>query len=120
MLYLVESRPTIEQGNKVDAGEGPGPIVAKIVERFRPQAVYGNPSRRQIIMVVNLDTPAEMAELMYALTWFTSNEPTWVPRYMPRRSPTRSGFYRRRHRRLNAICLAPRPPRRGRGELYGK
>jgi hypothetical protein len=79
VLYLVESRPTIEQGNKVDAGEGPGPIVAKIVERFRPQAVYGNPSRRQIMMVVNLNTAAEMAELMYALTWFTCSEPTFTP-----------------------------------------
>ena len=36
-------------------------------------------SRRQIIMVVNLDTPAEMAELMYALTWFTCSEPTFTP-----------------------------------------
>ena len=78
MLYLVESHPTIEQGNTVDAGEGPGPVVAKIVERFRPQAVYGNPSRRQIIMVVSLDTPAEMAELMYDLTWFTCRE-TFTP-----------------------------------------
>ena len=30
-------------------------------------------------MVVNLDTPAEMAELMYALTWFTCSEPTFTP-----------------------------------------
>ena len=79
VLYLVKSRPTIEQGNKVDAGEGPGPVFAKIAERFHPQAVYGNPSRRQIMMVVNLDTPAEMAELMYVLTWFTCSEPTFTP-----------------------------------------
>ena len=76
MLYLVESRPTIEQGNKVDAGERPGPVFAKIAERFHPQAVYGNnPSRRQIIVVVNLDTPAEMAELMYALTGLPAMNP---------------------------------------------
>ena len=30
-------------------------------------------------MVVNLDTPAQMAELMYVLTWFTSNDPTFTP-----------------------------------------
>ena len=54
-------------------------IVRKIVERFHPQAIYGNPARRQIFMVVNLDTPAQMAELMYVLTWFTSNDPTFTP-----------------------------------------
>lgn len=46
MLYLVEAHPSIERGNIVDSGEGPGPVVAKIVERFRPEAVYGNPARR--------------------------------------------------------------------------
>jgi hypothetical protein len=44
MLYLVEARGSIEQGNKIDAGEGPGPVFAKIAERFHPQALYGNPN----------------------------------------------------------------------------
>jgi hypothetical protein len=39
-----------------------------VAERFRPEAFYGNPTRREIFMVVNLDTPAQMAELMYILT----------------------------------------------------
>ena len=30
------------------------------------------------IMVVNLDTPAQMAELMYTLTWFSGSEPTFT------------------------------------------
>ena len=38
MLYLVEGHPTIDVGDRVDAGEGPGPTFAKIIERFRPQA----------------------------------------------------------------------------------
>ena len=83
MLYLVEAHASIERGNKVDAGEGPGPILAKIVDRFHPEAFYGNPSRRQIFMVVNLDTSAQMAELMYILTWFTSTEPTFTPVMRP-------------------------------------
>jgi hypothetical protein len=49
MLYLVEAHPSIERGNIVDSGEGPG-VVAKIVERFRPEAVYGNPARRQVFI----------------------------------------------------------------------
>jgi hypothetical protein len=48
MLYLVEGHPTIEVGDRVDAGEGPGPTFTKITERFRPQAFYGNPTRRQV------------------------------------------------------------------------
>jgi hypothetical protein len=79
MLYLVEAHPTVERANIVDAGEGPGPVFAKIVERFSPQAIYGNPSRRQVFMVVDLDTPAKMAELMYVLAWFIDVEPTFTP-----------------------------------------
>ena len=29
MLYLVEGHPTIEVGDRVDAGEGPGPTITK-------------------------------------------------------------------------------------------
>jgi hypothetical protein len=83
MLYLVEAHPSIEKGNAVDSGEGPGPVIAKIVERFHPEAIYGNPSRRQVFMVVNLDTPAQMAELMYVLAWFVDVEPTFTPLMRP-------------------------------------
>ena len=62
MRYLVEAHASMERGNTVDAGDGPGPIFAKIVERFRPEAFYGNPARRQIFMIVELDTPAKTTE----------------------------------------------------------
>lgn len=83
MLYLVDSRPSMQRANMIDAGEGPGPTFAKIAERFKPEAIYGNPSAREILMVVNLDTPLQMAELMYALTWFTGGEPTFTPLMNP-------------------------------------
>ena len=79
MRYLVEGHASMERGNTIDAGEGPGPLFAKIAERFRPEAFYGNPSRRQVFMVVELDTPAKMAELMYIFTWFTGADPTFTP-----------------------------------------
>jgi hypothetical protein len=54
---------------------------------------YGNPTGRETFMVVNLDTPAQIAELMYILTWFTGGEPTFTPpcarKYMARQSRTR-------------------------------
>jgi hypothetical protein len=55
-------------------------VFAKIGERFRPEAFYGNPTRRE---VVNLDTPAHIAELMYVLTWFAGAEPTFTPIMRP-------------------------------------
>src|SRR6266700_274308 len=83
MLYLVETTGSMARANVIDAGEGPGPMFAKIVERFHPEALYGNPTCRQIFMVVNLDTPAQIAELMYVLTWFTGAEPTFTPIMQP-------------------------------------
>ena len=83
MLYLVEARPTIEVGDLTDSGEGPAPYLAKIIERFRPQAVYGNPTRRQVFMVVELETPAKMAELMYVLAWWLKTEPVFTPIMAP-------------------------------------
>ena len=79
MLYLVEAHASIEQGDRVDAGEGPGPMLSKMIERFHPQAIYGNPTRRQVFLIVNLDTPAAIAELMYVLTWWTKTEPSFTP-----------------------------------------
>ena len=83
MLYLVEAHASMERGNTIDAGEGPSPTFAKIVERFHPEAFYGNPGRRQIFLVVNLDTPAQIAELMFILTWFAGTEPTFTPVMRP-------------------------------------
>ena len=79
MLYLVELSASMERANAIDKGEGPGPTFAKIAERFRPQAMYGDPSRRHIFMLVELDGPAQMAELMYVLTWFAGGEPKFTP-----------------------------------------
>jgi hypothetical protein len=34
-------------------------------------------------MVVNLDSPTQMAELMFVLTWFVGTEPTFTPVMKP-------------------------------------
>jgi hypothetical protein len=43
MLYLVQVGASMERANQIDAGEGPGPVFSKVVERFKPEAFYGNP-----------------------------------------------------------------------------
>ena len=47
MKYLVEVHASMERGNALDAAGGPGPVFAHIAERFKPEAIYGNPTRRQ-------------------------------------------------------------------------
>ena len=83
MLYLVEARASIAKANAIDAGEGPGPVFVKIAERFHPEVFYGNPTARQVYMVVNLETPVQIAELMYILSWFADCEPTFTPLMRP-------------------------------------
>jgi hypothetical protein len=83
MRYLVEASASMERGNSIDKGEGPGPFFGQVVERFRPESFYGDPSQRRIFMVVDLDTPAKMAELMYVITWWAGNEPKFTPIMSP-------------------------------------
>ena len=79
MKYLVEGSASMERGNALDAAGGPGPLFAHIAERFKPEAIYGNPTRRQVFLIVDLDTEADIAELMYLFTWSAGNEPTFTP-----------------------------------------
>jgi hypothetical protein len=79
MQYLVQLRAAVQQANKIDAGEGPGPTFAKIIDRFHSKPLYQTPDHRSLIMFINLYTPVQRAALMYALTWFTGSEPTFTP-----------------------------------------
>ena len=83
MRYLVELTPTAAEANRIDAGEGPGPIFAYIAERFKPEALYGNPTRRGAYLVVELETPAQMAELMYLSAWALGTDPVFTPLISP-------------------------------------
>ncbi len=83
MLYLVEGRGSMERANEIDKGEGPGPTFEKISERFRPQSFWGDPTGRHILMVVELETPAKIAELMFVFTWWSGTEPSFTPLMAP-------------------------------------
>lgn len=83
MLYLVDVAAEMDRANEIDAKAGPGPTLQKIAERFKPQAFWGVPSQRRAILIVELSGAAEMAELMYALTWFTGGQPTFTPLSSP-------------------------------------
>ena len=73
---------------------------AKSLNDSGPQAFYGNPTRRQAFMIVELNTPAEIAELMYVLSWWLKTEPTFTP-IMPLITMPRQWSTRRRSSRHN-------------------
>lgn len=64
MRYLFEMTATLERGNEIDAKGGPGPIFGYIMERFKPEAFYVSALRRQLWLVVDLATMAQVHELM--------------------------------------------------------
>ena len=83
MLYLVEVEGSMERANAIDKSGGPGETFAKIVERFRPQSFWGDPTGRHVFLVAELETPAKVAELMYVLTWFAGGKPKFTPLMAP-------------------------------------
>ncbi len=79
MLYMVEAEGSMERANAIDAEGGPGDFFKKLGERFQPQSLWADPTGRRTFMVVELESEAKIAELMYALTWFCGTEPIFTP-----------------------------------------
>jgi hypothetical protein len=79
MKHLIEMRLTEQAGKEIEARPGgPGPVVGRIVERFKPEAVYMCPTRRAVIMVADLTEP-DMAELMMVGSHLGGVYPTFTP-----------------------------------------
>jgi hypothetical protein len=83
MKYLVQFHASIERGNAIDEKGGPGPLFAHVVQRFKPEAFYGNATRREGILIVDLPTESDVAELMFVLTWAGGTEPRFTPLMRP-------------------------------------
>lgn len=79
MRYLVEVAASIERGNALDNAGGPGPLFGHIVERFKPEAFYVDLTRRHIFLVADLQSPAEIEELMYICTLGAGTYPKFTP-----------------------------------------
>jgi hypothetical protein len=58
MRFMVEIDAGMEKANAIDASGGPGAMLAKLGERFKPEAVYGKASLRGAYIVVDLKSPA--------------------------------------------------------------
>ena len=80
MKYHVEIPVTPEAGAAVEARPGgPGPVIGRMLERFKPEAIYMATTRRVVYMVVDLDDDASVVELMLAGTTLAGTYPTFTP-----------------------------------------
>lgn len=71
MRYLVRGIVPADVGNRLDASGGPGKVVGHIMTRFNPECAYSNYEKREVILVVDFETPAKQAEFMILWSrWF--------------------------------------------------
>jgi len=71
MRYLIRGIVPADVGNKLDASGGPGKLLAHMMARFKPECAYTNYERREVILVVDFETPAKQAEFMILWSrWF--------------------------------------------------
>jgi hypothetical protein len=79
MKHLVHLEGTPEAGLRMETRPGgPGPLVARLIERFKPEVVYMSPGRRAIFMVCDLSL-GDMTELMIAGSHFAGRHPEFIP-----------------------------------------
>ena len=80
MKYFVEVAVTPEAGKVIEARPGgPGPVIGRILERFKPEAVYFTCSERTMLMFVDLPKPEDITELMIAGADISGEYPAFTP-----------------------------------------
>ena len=79
MKHLVQLRITPQAGHDLEVRPGgPGPVVARLIARFQPEAAYMSPAKRELFLVCDL-APADMAELMLAGALVSGQHPEFTP-----------------------------------------
>ena len=80
MKYMVNFEISPEAGKQIEAQPGgPGPTVKRLMDRFKPEATYFAMSRRACWWVIDLDSAADVAELMIAVTDIAGSYPEITP-----------------------------------------
>lgn len=80
MKFLVQVSLTQEAGIAIENRQGgPGPVIGRVLERFKPEAVYMTTTERTLLMFVDLPGPADVAELMIAGAEIAGAYPKFTP-----------------------------------------
>jgi hypothetical protein len=78
MKFMVHMQVTEAAGKILEQGAGPGPIIGRVLERFKAESVYMCPTKRQLWFVAAFE-PADMAELMIAGSEICGQYPEFSP-----------------------------------------
>jgi hypothetical protein len=79
MKYMVEVTLNTESGEKFEAqAGGPGPVVGRMLEEFKPEVIYMACSERTIFMVCDLDE-TQVATLMVVGSHIGGTYPKFMP-----------------------------------------
>jgi hypothetical protein len=79
MKHLVRIAVTPQAGMEIESRPGgPGPVMGRLTERFKPEAMYMCPARREVLMVCELSS-ADMAEMMIAGVQLAGQYPEFIP-----------------------------------------
>jgi hypothetical protein len=55
MKHMVRMQLTPQAGRDIEARPGgPGPVMGRLIERFKPEVVYMSPARRELFAVCDL------------------------------------------------------------------
>ena len=67
MKYLIEIDVSPQAGNELERNKGgPGPVVNRLFETFKPEHAWLATSERKIVMIMNIDNDADMGAMMIA------------------------------------------------------
>jgi hypothetical protein len=64
MKFHIEVAAPADKGKDIDEAGGPGPIIAELMARFRPEVMYGAADRRTLTFVADLAEEVDIAVLM--------------------------------------------------------
>jgi hypothetical protein len=79
MKYMVRMSLTPQAGHDIEFRPGgPGPVIGRLLERFKPEVVYMGPARRELFAVCELST-ADMTEFMIAGCEIAGQYPEFIP-----------------------------------------
>jgi hypothetical protein len=80
MKHMIRMQITAHAGHDLEFTRpgGPGPVIGRFVERFKPESLYMSPARRELFMVCELSA-TDMAELMIAGSEIAGQYPEFIP-----------------------------------------
>lgn len=79
MKYVVHTKADVQAGLKLDANGGPGRLFGWVVENYRPEGFYVDPTQRQAWVVVEINDPVKLTELMLVVSRNLGAQPTITP-----------------------------------------